>query len=121
MRKLLKGDAKRVQGFFISVDPERDTPDRLKSYLANFGPGIAGLTGTESEIREVTTRYQAKFARHSAKANEPYLVDHTGFVYMLDGTGKVRYLFTYDAGADLFAQGARHLLHPGAKPSGSKG
>jgi protein SCO1/2 len=111
MRRRLGKDAARVQPLFITVDPARDTAARLKSYLANFNAGIVGLTGTESEIRAVATRYQARFARAAGGTKDGYLVDHTGFVYMLDGTGKVRYLFTYDAGADLFAQGARKLLN----------
>lgn len=110
MQKRLGQDAQRVQPLFITVDPERDTAPRLKSYLANFNAGIVGLTGTEGEIRAVAKRYQARFARSSDSSKGAYLVDHTGFVYMIDGTGKVRYLFTYDAGADLFAQGARKLL-----------
>jgi protein SCO1 len=110
MRKLLGAQAKRVESIFITVDPARDTAPRLKSYLSNFGPGIAGMTGTEDAIREVAKRYNARFTRSSSTAGGGYLMDHTGFVYLLDGTGKVRYLFTYDAGADLFARGARKLL-----------
>ena len=110
MKKKLGQDARRVQPLFISVDPERDTAPRLKSYLSNFNAGIVGLTGTEAEIRAVATRYQARFARNPGASKDGYLVDHTGFVYMLDPTGKVRYLFTYDAGAELLAQGARKLL-----------
>jgi protein SCO1/2 len=110
LTKRLGADAKRVQILFITVDPVRDTPRRLKSYLANFDPGIVGLTGPASDILAIAARYQARFTRSTAQSRSGYLVDHTGFVYMLDGQGKVRYLFTYDAGVDLFAQGVRRLL-----------
>jgi protein SCO1/2 len=110
LRGLLGADFQRVQPVFITVDPARDTPPRLKSYLANFDPSIVGLTGPEKEIRAVASRYQARFARSDAKTSSGYLIDHTGFVYMLDGEGKVRYLFTFDVGADLLAQGVRRLL-----------
>jgi protein SCO1 len=111
MKKLLGKDAKRVQPIFITVDPARDTAPRLKAYLANFNAGAIGLTGTDAEIREIATQYQARYARGSTVSSGGYLMDHTGFVYLLDGTGKVRYLFTYDAGAELFAQGVRKVLN----------
>ena len=110
MRKLLGKDASRVQAVFITVDPARDTPARLKSFLANFGAGIVGLTGMESEIRDVAKLYQARYAHSATAAAGAYFMDHTAFVYLLDGTGKVRYLFTPDAGSDLMAEGARRLL-----------
>lgn len=110
LRTLLGADDSRVQAIFITVDPARDTPRRLKSYLTNFDRGIVGLSGPESEIRAIAARYQARFARSETKSASGYLIDHTGFVYMLDGNGKVRYLFTYDVGADLLAQGVRRLL-----------
>jgi protein SCO1 len=110
MKKLLGKDASRVQPLFITVDPARDTPARLKAYLANFNAGIVGLTGTETEIREIAKLYQVRFARSSTTSAGGYLVDHTGFVYVLDRTGKVRYMLTYDAGGELMAEGARRLL-----------
>jgi len=110
MKKLLGKDASRVQPIFITVDPSRDTPARLKAYLANFHAGIVGLTGTEAEIRAVAKLYQVRFARSSAASAGGYLVDHTAFVYVLDRTGKVRYLFTFDAGGAMMAEGARRLL-----------
>jgi protein SCO1/2 len=110
MQKLLGKEARRVQPLFITVDPARDTAPRLKSYLANFSGGTVGLTGTESEIRAVATLYQARFARNSTAPAGGYLMDHTGFIYLLDGTGKVRYVITPDAGGDLMAEGARRLL-----------
>lgn len=110
LNKRLGPAAKRVQVVFITVDPARDTPQRLKSYLAHFDSGIIGLTGPESEIRAIAARYQARFTRRPAKSHSGYSMDHTGFVYMLDGQGKTRYLFTYDAGTELFAQGVHRLL-----------
>lgn len=110
MKKLLGKDASRVQPIFITVDPARDTAARLKAYLANFHAGIVGLTGTEAEIRAVAKLYQVRFARGASASSGGYVVDHTAFVYLLDRTGKVRYLFTSDAGGALMAEGARRLL-----------
>lgn len=110
MQKLLGKDASRVQSLFITIDPARDTAGRLKSYLANFGGNIVGLTGSQSEIGAVATLFQARFARGTATTAGGYLMDHTSFVYLLDGTGKVRYVMTPDAGGDVMAAGARRLL-----------
>jgi protein SCO1/2 len=110
MQGMLGKDARRVQPIFVTIDPARDTAARLKSYLSNFGGNIIGLTGSQSEISAVAKLYQARFARSSATTAGGYLMDHTGFVYLLDGTGKVRYMMTPDAGADMMAAGARRLL-----------
>jgi protein SCO1/2 len=110
VRKLLGAQAGQAQGVFVTVDPARDTPQRLKAYLANFDKTIVGLTGTDKEIREVADRYQARFARGRTRSASDYLMDHTGFVYLLDGQGKVRYLFSPDAGATVMADGVRRVL-----------
>lgn len=102
--------AARVQPVFVTVDPERDTPARLKSYLGNFRGRFVGLTGSEREVTQVARQYQARFARRKVGSAAKYLIDHTAFTYMLDPQGKVRYLFPGEAGADVMAEGAKALL-----------
>jgi protein SCO1/2 len=110
VNKLLGAEAKNVQSIFVTIDPERDTAARLKSYLTNFAPGIVGLTGSERDIAQVAKLYRAKFAKRAADAQGAYLMDHTAFVYLVDAKGKVRYLVPYDAGAEILAEGARQML-----------
>ena len=109
--KLLGSDAGKVQPIFVTIDPARDTADRLKTYLANFESGIIGLTGSERDITQVAKLYRAKFAKRNVGSAAGYLMDHTAFIYLVDPKGKVRYLVPVDAGTDVLAEGARQLLH----------
>lgn len=81
-----------VRIVFVTVDPERDTPAHLKAYLQGFGGDIVGLTGTRKEIVAVAERFAAKHRKSKAVTAAGYLVDHTGFTYVIDRAGGVRYL-----------------------------
>jgi protein SCO1/2 len=110
LKTALGENGAKMQPLFVSVDPERDTPRRLRVYLHNFSRDIVGLTGAAQDVQAVAKRYQAKFDRQPNKSGRGYSIAHTGFVYMLDPQQKVRYLFPYDAQASLLAEGVRHLL-----------
>lgn len=110
LAKALGADAAKMQPLFVTLDPARDTAPRLKSYLANFAPGIVGLTGSERDITQVAKLYRARFAKRGAGGEAGYLLDHTAFIYLLDTQGSVRYLMPHDAGTELLAEGVRHLL-----------
>lgn len=82
-------DAKRIQSLFITVDPERDTPETLKKYTAAFDARIVGLTGSVQQIAAITEDYGAYGAAHRHKAGaSDYLVDHSTYIYLLDPQGK---------------------------------
>jgi protein SCO1/2 len=100
----------QVQPVFITVDPARDTPARLKSYVGNFRGHIVGLTGSERELNQVARLYKTRFAKRTVDSAAKYLIDHTAFTYMLDPQGRVRYMFPGDAGTDVMVQGAKALL-----------
>ncbi len=110
LNKLLGADAAKVQPVFITVDPARDTAERLKTYLSNFEGGIVGLTGTPRDITQVAKLFRTKFAKRNEGSAAGYLVDHTAFIYLVDPKGKVRYLVPFDAGTDVLAEGAKRLL-----------
>lgn len=110
LRKLMGPDAAKVQPIFVTIDPARDTTERLKTYLSNFEGGIIGLTGSARDITQVAKLYRAKFAKRDEGSAAGYLVDHTAFIYLVDPKGKVRYLVPPDAGTDVLAEGARQLL-----------
>ncbi len=88
-------DAGSVRALFVSVDPRRDTPELLAGYVAHFSPRILGLTGSETEIAAVARAYRVYYKAHADAATNPnYLVDHSGFVYVMDRTG--RFVGTFD-------------------------
>jgi protein SCO1/2 len=86
-------DADRVRVVFVSVDPERDTPDLLKAYLGSFDARYVGLTGTLEEVAAVTRAWRA-YARKVPLEGGGYTVDHTAAVYLIDRQG--RFLSTLD-------------------------
>lgn len=74
---------------FVSVDPARDSPDVLKSYLAEFHPQIMGLTGTWQQIKEMCKQYRVYFStpQDLKPGEEDYLVDHSIYFYVMDPEG----------------------------------
>jgi protein SCO1 len=80
-------DADRAAALFITVDPERDTPEAMKSYLSSFDPHLRGLTGDEAAIDSVTKAYRA-YAKKVPNPDGSYTMDHTALVYLMDKEGR---------------------------------
>ena len=80
-------DADRVNAYFISVDPERDTTGAMKDYLSSFDPHLKGLTGAPDAITKVTTEYRV-YAKKVPLKDGDYTMDHTALVYLMDRDGK---------------------------------
>ncbi len=76
----------KLRALFISVDPERDTPEILKSYLGSFDPRIIGLTGSSADIAAITKAYRA-YAKKVPLKDGDYTMDHTALVYLMDRKG----------------------------------
>jgi protein SCO1/2 len=94
--------ADEVQVVMVSVDPERDTPEQLASYLNFFDPSYIGMTGTVEEIQPVASQFGVFFERQPGSENTDYLVDHTSAVTVIDPEGYVRVIFTYGVkGAEM--------------------
>ncbi len=98
-------DADRVGALFITVDPERDTPDKLKDYLANFDPHLKGLTGDPAAIAAVAKSYRVYMKKVPLDSGD-YTMDHTALVYLMDKQGRFVAPFNLkrrpeDAAADL--------------------
>ncbi|MCJ2080915.1 SCO family protein [Methylobacterium sp. J-090] len=79
--------ARDTKALFIAVDPERDTPAALKTYLASFDPRIVGLTGTQEEIAAVVKGYRAYIRKVPTKDGD-YTMEHTALVYVMDGQNR---------------------------------
>lgn len=86
-------DAALITPLFVTVDPDRDTPDVLKEYLGRFDPRFIGLTGSVKQIEHMETIYKV----YSAKAEDPehteYMVNHSALVYLIGPNDKVLHLF----------------------------
>ncbi len=85
--RALGNDADRTQAFFVSVDPERDTPAQLKLYLSSFDPHISGLTGSDSQIAQVVKNFRV-YAKKVPLKDGDYTMDHTALVYLFDRDGR---------------------------------
>ena len=110
---LLGKKRQQVQFLFISTDPERDTPQRLKDWLAGFDPRFVGLRGSLAELAALEKRYWAFHIKLSPDSDTgSYLVNHTSRLFMIDQQGVVRYLFTPDQPATSIVEGMRLLLKP---------
>ena len=83
-----------IKALFITLDPARDTPEKLKDYVRFFHPDLIGLTGTRSEIEGVANRYRVRFQRQQGMESY-YTVDHTTNLYVIDSEGAVAALVPY--------------------------
>jgi len=103
--------AERIVPVFISVDPERDTPDVLRSYAGHFHPRLVALSGTPKELERLGRAYGVFFAKVPTGPPGEYLMDHTSFVYLIGPDGKYIEHFESDASVgDLVAALQRHVL-----------
>ena len=102
-------DAEKARALFISVDPERDTPEVLKQYLSSFDPRIVGLTGTPGEIAAVAKAYKA-YAKKVPLDGGGYTVDHSAIVYLMDRQGRFVAPFNLKRPADQAAADLRRYL-----------
>jgi protein SCO1/2 len=88
-----KSDA--VQPIFVTVDPERDTPEQLRLYAESFHPRLVALTGTPEQVAAAARAYKVYFARRPQQGGD-YLMDHSSFVFLMGRDGK--YLLHFGAG-----------------------
>ena len=102
--------ADKIVPLFITIDPKRDTPEKIKTYLSSFGPRFVGLTGSPANIASVAKEYRVYYKEHPAENGGEYTVDHSGVIYLMDP--KVAYLANYSletSPADLAADLMKRL------------
>ncbi len=103
-------EADQVQPIFITVDPDRDTPARLKLYAANFHRRLLALTGSDDQVAAAEKEYRVYAKKVIEPGQADYLMDHSSFIYLMDRNGKLAALIA--PGADPAAMAAairRHL------------
>lgn len=96
--EIMKDKASLIAPIFISVDPENDTPDRIKTFLSNFDSRIVGLTGSETQTTQAAAAYKAYHSENGGS------IDHSSFIYLMDKDGAYIAHFPYDISVDSLAE-----------------
>ena len=110
VKRSLGADGDKVQGIFVTVDPERDTATLLKAYLASFDPSFVGLRGSVEQTQAAAKEFKVFFAKVPGKTPESYTMDHTAASFIFDTEGRVRVYSRYGAGAEPLAHDIKLLL-----------
>ncbi|MBE2262368.1 MAG: SCO family protein [Burkholderiaceae bacterium] len=110
VKKLLGKDGDKLQGIFITVDPERDTPELLKAYMANFDPTFLALRPTPEQLAALAKDFKVYYKRSEGQTPTSYTMDHSAGSYTYDTQGRLRLYNRYGMGAAPLADDARLLL-----------
>ena len=102
--------ADEVKFVYVTVDPQRDTPERIGTYLAGFDPGFIGLTGDSQTLQEVWEDYGVLVEKKETSSAAGYLIDHTARIYAIDKQGNWRLTFPFGMESDKIARDISHLI-----------
>lgn len=103
-------DGSRVQGLFVSMDPQRDTPAVLAQYAPAFHPTFVGLTANETAIAETAREFRVSYDPRTPDENGVYLADHTAVIFVFDDSGRLRLLMPDSVGVDAVVHDLNLLL-----------
>ena len=113
LERLTPQQLERVQVLFVSVDPERDTPERLAEYGAYFHPKVLGLTGTPEQLAHIAALYGAAYRKvEQPESATGYLVDHSSYTYLIDPAGNLHGILDHATAPKRIAAAVRELLQP---------
>jgi protein SCO1/2 len=110
IRTQLGADGDRLQTVFVTIDPERDTREVLKAYLANFGPNVVGLRGDAEQTKAAAKEFKIFYAKVPGKTAGSYTMDHSAASFVFDPAGRVRLFVPYGADTKLLAGDLKQLL-----------
>ncbi len=108
--KQLGPEAARVQVLFVTVDPERDTPELLAQYVPAFDPRFVGLRGDAAATERVAKEFKVIYQKQPGSTPETYTVDHSTGTYIFDPQGRLRLYVSHGAGPDAIAHDLHELL-----------
>jgi protein SCO1/2 len=106
----LGADADQVQVLFISVDPERDTPELLSQYVPAFNPRFLGLYGNAETTAQTAKEFKVIYQKQPGKTDSTYTIDHSAGTYVFDKSGRVRLFLRHEAAVEDVVHDVRLLL-----------
>lgn len=109
----LGADANKLQGIFITVDPERDTPEVLKAYMGNFDPSFLALRPTPEQLAALAKDFKIYYKKVEGKTPTSYSMDHSAGSYVYDTQGRLRLYARYGSGAQALSSDLKQLLKAG--------
>ena len=110
VKKALGADGERLQGIFVTVDPERDTPELLKAYMASFDPSFVALRGTLEQTQATAKEFKVFYGKVPGKTEGRYTMDHTAGSYIFDAQGRLRLFVRYGGGTEALTADLKTLL-----------
>lgn len=102
--------ADEVQTIMISLDPQRDTPEKLADYTAHFHPSFIGVTGDQEQVDPVASLYGIFYQVNEGSEATGYLIDHTATLLVLDREGYLKLVFPFGVTADEIADDLKYIL-----------
>ena len=108
--KLMGPQAEQVQVLFVTLDPQRDTPELLKLFVPAFNPTFLGMYTDPESLRRLAKEYKVVYQKTSVKGPDDYLIDHSAGTYVYDPKGHLRLLVPYGTRPELIAQDLQTLL-----------
>jgi protein SCO1/2 len=113
IKEQLGAQAERVKFVFVTTDPERDTPERIATYLENFDPAITGLTGDLATLEKVWQDYGVYRVKVEGHDHSDYTVDHSSRLYAIGPDGKLHLTFTFGTSPEAMTGDVQALLREG--------
>jgi protein SCO1/2 len=110
VKRQLGADGDKLQGVFITVDPERDTPEVLKAYVGNFDPGFVALRGSPEQLAQVAQDFKVYFKKVEGKTPSTYTMDHSAASFVYDTQGRLRLYVRPGAGPKVLLEDLKLLL-----------
>jgi protein SCO1/2 len=113
-KRQLGADGAKVQGVFVTIDPERDTPELLRQYVPAFDPSFVGLYGDAAATQKVAKEFKVLYRKVPGSTPETYTMDHSAGMFVFDPEGRLRLYASHGAPADALAHDIRQLLARGS-------
>jgi protein SCO1/2 len=110
VKQKLGADGDKLQTVFVTIDPERDTPEMLAAYVGSFGRDFVALRGTLEQTKEAAKEFKVFFAKVPGKGEGSYSMDHTAGSYVFDTQGRVRLFVRQGGGAEAMVHDVKLLL-----------
>lgn len=110
VKHLLGADGERLQAIFVTLDPERDTPEMLKAYMGNFDPSFVALRGTPEQTAAIAKDFKIFYKKVEGQTPQTYTLDHSAGSYVYDPAGRLRVYERYGSGPQVLVSDVRTLL-----------